>query len=365
MNDQSLNNTILVCGGAGFIGSNFVRLVVKKKTSVVVVDKLTYAGHRKNLEEVERSSLFNFILADIGDRARMEALLRDARPRAVVNFAAETHVDRSIDGPEAFVQTNVMSMFQLLEASRAYWSPLSSAEKNKFRFVQISTDEVFGSLGKTGRSKENSAYRPNSPYAASKAAADHLVRSAFVTYGFPAIITNCSNNFGPYQFPEKLMPLMILTALEGKPLPVYGDGKNVRDWIYVEDHCEGIWGALAKGKPGESYNIGANEEKTNLETVRAICRALEKVKPAKSNPALAAKGVHRYDALISFVKDRPGHDRRYALDAGKIRREIGWRPRYEFEKALEKTIRWYLSNADWCEAVQSGNYHRERLGVKS
>src|ERR1044071_7233807 len=280
MNQITLNKAIFVTGGAGFIGSNFVRMAIqKKKLHTLVVDKLTYAGQRENLQGVERDSNFEFVVADIGDKEKISSLLSEFRPWAILNFAAETHVDRSIDSPEAFIKTNVLGTFELLEAARTYFDSATSDEKQSFRFLHVSTDEVYGTLGKKGRFKEESPYAPNSPYAASKAAADHLVHSYQVTYGLPVLITNCSNNYGPYQFPEKLIPLMILNAAEGKPLPVYGDGKNVRDWIYVEDHCEGLWRVLTRGKIGETYNIGAQEEHTNLEVVKAICEALESLAP--------------------------------------------------------------------------------------
>lgn len=358
-----MNKTILVTGGAGFIGSNFVRFAIQKKKSItVVVDKLTYAGHQDNLASVVGESGYNFFKDDIADGDRMEAILKETHPSSVVNFAAETHVDRSIDGPQAFINTNVVGTFKLLESCRRYWQTLDPHEKKSFRFLQISTDEVFGSLGKSEKAIESSPYRPNSPYAASKAAADHFVRAAYVTYGLPTLVTNASNNFGPYQFPEKLIPLMILNAWEGKPLPVYGDGKNIREWLFVDDHCTALWAVLNKGVPGESYNIGSGQEKTNIDLVKSLCRILDKVSPAKANPSLAGKGLQRYDQLIQFVADRPGHDRRYALKSQKIRK-LGWSPKSTWEAALEKTVRWYLENKSWSEAVQKNSYNRERLGL--
>ena len=354
--------TILVTGGAGFIGCNFVRhLLARTEERVVVVDKLTYAGNRESLDDVAAHPRFAFVRADVADRPAVRSLFRDHRPDAVVNFAAETHVDRSIDDPGAFVHTNVVGTFELLEAARAHLreSPAAAAG---FRFLHVSTDEVYGTLGADGAFSETTPYAPNSPYAASKAGADHLVRAWHETYRLPVLLTNCSNNFGPYQFPEKLIPLMILNAVEGKPLPIYGDGGNVRDWLYVEDHCEGVLLALRRGAPGGRYNIGGGNERTNVEVVDALCAALEEALPARENPALADRGT-TYSALKTYVADRPGHDRRYAIDATRIRRELGWRPRHSFEEGLGETVRWYLDHRDWCEAVQSGKYRRERLGL--
>jgi dTDP-glucose 4,6-dehydratase len=285
------------------------------------------------------------------------------RPRAILNFAAETHVDRSIDGPRAFVRTNINGTYELLEASRAHLATLPAGEADRFRFLHVSTDEVYGTLGETGLFSEETPYAPNSPYAASKAAADHLVRAWHETFRVPTLLTNCSNNYGPYQFPEKLIPLMILTALEGKPLPIYGDGGNVRDWLYVDDHCRGILQVLRNGAPGGKYNIGGGNERTNLQIVDALCAALEQERPAKENPKISSKGKTAYAELKTFVKDRPAHDRRYAIDANKIRRDLGWQPSYSFEEGLLRTVRWYLGNQEWCETVQAGNYGRERLGL--
>jgi dTDP-glucose 4,6-dehydratase len=356
--------SIVVTGGAGFIGSNFVRLALAETPDrVVVVDKLTYSGHRASLADVEKNPRFTFVEADIADRDAMRAAMAAHRPRAVLNFAAETHVDRSIDGPGAFVRTNVNGTYELLEASRAHAATLPPAAREAFRFLHVSTDEVYGTLGETGLFSEETPYAPNSPYAASKAAADHLIRAWRETYGLATLLTNCSNNYGPYQFPEKLIPLMLLTALEGKPLPIYGDGGNVRDWLHVEDHCKGILLVLEKGAPGSKYNIGGGNERTNLEIVDALCAALEQERPAEENPKISSKGMRAYAQLKTFVKDRPGHDRRYAIDASKIRRELGWQPSYSFEAGLLRTVRWYLANQAWCETVQSGNYRRERLGL--
>ncbi len=354
---------IVVTGGAGFIGANFVRhALAHGDARVVVLDKLTYAGNLESLADVASSPRFTFIEADIADREAVRGVLREHRPSAVVNFAAETHVDRSIDDPASFVRTNVTGAFELLEAARLFQRDHPS---DAFRFLHVSTDEVYGTLGPTGAFSETTPYAPNSPYAASKAGADHLVRAYHETYRLPVLLTNCSNNYGPFQFPEKLIPLMILNAVEGKELPIYGDGGNVRDWLYVEDHCEGILLVLRKGAPGAKYNIGGGNERTNLQVVDALCAALDAELPAASNPALAALGLGSYAGLKTFVPDRPGHDRRYAIDASKVRAELGWTPRHAFESGLRETVRWYLANKPWCEAVQSGKYRRERLGLSS
>ncbi len=351
----------LVTGGAGFIGSNFVRQALQTtEDRLLVVDKLTYAGNLESLDDLRSHPRFAFVRADIADRTAVRALFRDHRPDAVVNFAAETHVDRSIDDPGAFVQTNLLGTYELLEAAR---QALQERPHEAFRFLHVSTDEVYGTLGPTGAFSETTAYAPNSPYAASKAGADHLVRAWHETYALPAVVTNCSNNYGPWQFPEKLIPLMILNALEGKALPIYGDGGNVRDWLYVEDHCEGILLALRKGRPGEKYNLGGGNERTNLQVVDRLCAILDEAHPAPRNPALHTRGMKSYAELKTFVKDRPGHDRRYAIDASKIRAELGWRPRHDFESGLAATVRWYLDNRAWCDSVQSGTYRRERLGL--
>jgi dTDP-glucose 4,6-dehydratase len=357
-------STWIVTGGAGFIGSNFVRLALARADArVVIVDKLTYAGNLQSLRDVASHPRFAFERADIADRAAMDAIFARYAPSAVLNFAAESHVDRSIDGPVDFVWTNVVGTLQLLEASRAQLARMRGAERDAFRFLQVSTDEVFGSLGAEGRFSETTPYAPSSPYSASKAGADHLVRAYHHTYGLATLGTNCSNNYGPFQFPEKLMPLMILNALEAKPLPIYGDGGNVRDWIYVEDHNEAVLTVLARGKPGETYAIGGRSERTNLEIVDRLCAELERAHPAARNPALSAAGVARYADLKTFVRDRPGHDRRYAIDDAKIARELGFAPRTSLDEGLAKTVAWYLANRAWCEAVQSGSYRRERLGV--
>ena len=357
-------DTWIVTGGAGFIGSNFVRLALARSNArVVVVDKLTYAGNLESLAEVADHPRFQFVKADIADRTAVDQILREQRPSAVLNFAAETHVDRSIDGPAAFIQTNVCGAFELLDAARHHVAQLDGSSRRGFRFLHVSTDEVYGSLGPTGAFDEKTAYEPNSPYSASKAAADHLVRAFHATYGLPVLLTNCSNNYGPYQYPEKLIPLMILNAVDGRPLPIYGDGGNVRDWLHVVDHCEGLLRVLERGRPGERYNLGGGEERSNLEIVDALCVQLEQIRPAASNPVLAAAGITSYAALKSFVPDRPGHDRRYAIDASKIRAELGWRPQYDLAKGLAETVRWYLEHREWCDEVQAGRYARERLGL--
>jgi len=348
--------TILVTGGAGFIGSNFVRQwIAEQGTPVVNLDKLTYAGNLDSLADVLGSPLHVFVEGDIGDGRLVSRLLAEHRPRFVVHFAAESHVDRSIDGPAAFVETNVVGTFRLLEAVRRHWAGLPEPERSQFRFLHVSTDEVYGSLGPEGEFTESTAYAPNSPYSASKAAGDHFVRAYHHTYDLPVLVTNGSNNYGPYQFPEKLVPLMILNALEGKPLPVYGDGQQVRDWLYVEDHCRAIRAVLAGGRPGEVYNVGGDCQRTNLDVVRTICAIVDDLCPELP---------HRpSSSLIAFVADRPGHDRRYAIDAGKIRRELGWVPREDFPSGLRRTVRWYLENRAWVERIASGKYRRERLGL--
>jgi dTDP-glucose 4,6-dehydratase len=357
-------DTLLVTGGAGFIGANFVRLAIERTPArVVVADKLTYAGNLASLAPVSGHPRFAFVQADIADRGAVATLFREHRPRWVVNFAAETHVDRSIDGPRAFLTANVAGTFELLEAARRFLGDAEAPARAAFRFLQVSTDEVYGTLGPDGLFTETTAYAPNSPYAASKAAADHFVRAYHATFGVPTLTTNCSNNYGPYQYPEKLIPLTLLNALEGRPLPIYGDGGNVRDWLYVEDHCEAILLALERGRSGEQYNVGAHNERTNLEVVERLCDLLERERPAASNPALAGRGIARYADLKTFVADRPGHDRRYAIDAAKTRRELGWAPRHDFEEGLRRTVRWYLEHREWCETVQAGRYERQRLGL--
>ena len=358
--------TIVVTGGAGFIGANLVRRALSRGSGrVAVFDALTYAGNLQSLAEVAGDPRFAFVQGDIADRDSIRAMYRDMRPSCVVNLAAESHVDRSIDDPSAFIRTNVSGTFELLEGARHYLSGLDSEARGRFRLLHVSTDEVYGSLPATGLFAETTAYAPNSPYAASKAAADHLVRAWRETYGLPTLLTNCSNNYGPFQFPEKLVPLMILNALEGKALPIYGDGGNVRDWLYVEDHCDGILLALEGGQVGGRYNLGGSNELTNLQIVDRLCEILEKERPSRANAALTARGIARYGDLKTFVADRPGHDRRYAIDATRARQELGWKPAHDFESGLEATVRWYLQHPEWCEAVQSGSYRRERLGLAS
>ncbi|HEY4308817.1 MAG TPA: dTDP-glucose 4,6-dehydratase [Pirellulales bacterium] len=348
--------TVLVTGGAGFIGSCFVRQWLSEDSDHVVnLDKLTYAGNLDSLESVASHARHTFVEGDINDRELVTRLLEEHRPRAIVNFAAESHVDRSIDGPAEFVQTNVVGTFQLLDAARTYWNALPPRERTRFRFLQVSTDEVYGSLGRTGQFTESTPYSPNSPYSASKAACDHFVRAYHHTYGLPTLITNCSNNYGPYQFPEKLIPLMILNAIEGKALPVYGDGQQIRDWLFVEDHCRAIRCVLAKAPPGETYNIGGDCERANLTIVDEICTLIDRLLPKLPHTPCRS--------LITHVADRPGHDRRYAIDATKIRRDLGWRPQQDFESGLALTVDWYLANRTWVERVTSGSYRRQRLGL--
>ncbi|MEN8257642.1 MAG: dTDP-glucose 4,6-dehydratase [Thermodesulfobacteriota bacterium] len=343
-------DTILVTGGAGFIGSNFVLDWLKvNKSRVINLDKLTYAGNLDNLKAVKDHPQHVFAQGDIGDRALIDKLLDQYKPQAIVNFAAESHVDRSIHGPEDFIQTNITGTFHLLESVRGHWLQLQDQQKEQFRFLHVSTDEVYGSLASSDPAfTEKNAYAPNSPYSASKASSDHLVRSYHHTYGLPVLTTNCSNNYGPYQFPEKLIPLIIMNALKGQSLPIYGDGKNIRDWLYVGDHCAAIREVLDKGKVGEVYNIGGNHEKTNLEIVHAVCDILDELAPDSSGTP--------YRRLITFVKDRPGHDHRYAIDATKISKEIGWTPSETFESGIRKTVAWYLENLAWVENIVNGSY---------
>ena len=345
-----MQNKILVTGGAGFIGSNFVRHCVSACGLVVNnVDKLTYAGNLGSLSDLQERSGYIFTHADINDVPAMRRLLLEFRPFAIVHFAAESHVDRSILAPDEFIQTNIHGTFALLEEAKAYWIGLDGAEKDHFRFLHVSTDEVYGSLTPTDPAfTEETPYAPNSPYSASKAASDHLVRAYHHTYGLPTLTTNCSNNYGPYQFPEKLIPLMISNAIGGKKLPVYGDGLNVRDWLYVSDHCEAILEVLRKGKPGQTYNIGGCAEMTNLDVVNTICKTLDELRPRSDGSS--------HTALINFVKDRPGHDRRYAMDIRKIKAELGWSPKESFASGIRKTVNWYLENSDWVESVTSGAY---------
>ncbi len=356
--------TIVVTGGAGFIGANFVRYALAKTDArLVIVDKLTYAGNLASLENELKDSRVQFVEGDIANPDVMQSVFLEHQPTTLVNFAAESHVDRSIDDPSPFIETNITGTFVLLETARKHIAKLTEAEQRLFRFLHVSTDEVYGSLGETGLFSETTPYAPNSPYAASKASADHLVRAWNETFGLPTVVTNCSNNYGPLQFPEKLIPLMVLNAMDGKPLPIYGDGGNVRDWLYVEDHCAGILLALQHGQPGGKYNIGGGNERTNLQIVDRICDEVERILPAAENPALKAQGKTTYQELKRFVADRPGHDKRYAIDASKIRAELGWQPAYDFEAGLAKTIRWYFENRKWCETVLAGKYERERLGV--
>ena len=339
---------ILVTGGAGFIGANFVLdWLAGSGEPVVNLDKLTYAGNLENLASLKDDPRHIFVHGDIGDSALVESMLKQHKPRAIVNFAAESHVDRSIHGPEDFIQTNVVGTFHLIEAVRAYWSGLADEQRVAFRFLHVSTDEVYGSLGPTDPAfSETTAFAPNSPYSASKAASDHLVRAYHHTYGLPVLTTNCSNNYGPYQFPEKLIPLIILNALNGKPLPIYGDGLNVRDWLYVGDHCSAIRAVLAKGRVGETYNIGGCNEMANIDVVKTVCKLLDELKPA----------AQPYASLITYVKDRAGHDRRYAIDARKIEQELRWHPSETFETGIRKTVQWYLDNQTWVAHVVSGEY---------
>jgi len=340
---------ILVTGGAGFIGSNFILQQMRDESlSITNLDKLTYAGNLRNLERVSHDKRYRFVHADIADRVQVRRILEDSRPAAIVHFAAESHVDRSIRGPDDFIHTNIAGTFSLLEEVRAYWASLPGPDRDSFRFLHVSTDEVYGSLGPNDPPfSESTPYAPNSPYAASKAGSDHLVRAYHHTYGLPTLTTNCSNNYGPFQFPEKLIPLMILNARAGKPLPVYGDGRNVRDWLYVEDHCQAIMAVLQRGRTGETYNIGGWNEKPNIEIVEKVCDLVDELAP----PRAASRRE-----LITFVKDRPGHDRRYAIAAGKIERELGWKPKETFETGIRKTVRWYLENDPWVREVTSGSY---------
>ena len=347
--------TWLVTGGAGFIGGNFVLDAVARGVRVVNLDALTYAGNLDTLASLDGDPGHHFVHGDIGDRALVDSLLREHRPDAVVNFAAESHVDRSIDGPGAFVQTNVVGTLGLLEASRDYWRSLDGAKRDGFRFLHVSTDEVYGSLGDTGKFTETTPYAPNSPYSASKAASDHLVRAFHHTYGLPVLTTNCSNNYGPYQFPEKLIPLVIARALAGEPLPVYGDGRNVRDWLYVGDHCAAIRTVLEGGRVGETYNVGGDAERENIAVVRTICDLLDARRPRRD-------GKPRY-SQVAYVADRPGHDRRYAIDASKLQGELGWKPAHSFERGMAETVDWYLDHQDWVGRVLDGTYRLERIGT--
>ena len=348
---------VLVTGGAGFIGGNFIHhLIGSTAAEVANLDLLTYAGNRQTLTAIEDDPRYRFVQGDIADRDRVHKLIEEFRPDCIVNFAAESHVDRSIDGPADFIHTNIVGTYNLLDRALAHWRTLDEAGKSRFRFLHVSTDEVYGSLGETGAFTEQTPYAPSSPYSASKASSDHLVQAWHHTYGLPTLTTNCSNNYGPYQYPEKLIPLMILNALAGKPLPIYGTGNNVRDWLYVEDHCRAIWHVVKHGQPGEMYNVGGNSEKTNLEVVDTLCALLDELVPDSAHKPHAQ--------LKTFVADRPGHDWRYAIDASKIRDRLGWQPQESFESGMRRTVQWYLSHRDWCEQVKEGNYEGQRLGLQ-
>ncbi|AKO03481.1 dTDP-glucose 4,6-dehydratase [Xanthomonas oryzae pv. oryzicola] len=349
--------TWLVTGGAGFIGGNFVLEAVARGIRVVNLDALTYAGNLNTLASLEGNPDHVFVKGDIGDGMVVARLLQEHQPDAVLNFAAESHVDRSIEGPGAFIHTNVVGTLALLEAVRDYWKSLPTARSDAFRFLHVSTDEVYGTLGETGKFTETTPYAPNSPYSASKAASDHLVRAFHHTYGLPVLTTNCSNNYGPYHFPEKLIPLVIAKALAGEPLPVYGDGKQVRDWLFVSDHCEAIRTVLAKGKVGETYNVGGNSERQNIEVVQAICALLDQHRPRDDGKPRASQ--------ITYVTDRPGHDRRYAIDASKLKNELGWEPAHTFEQGIAQTVHWYLTNQAWVQGVLDGSYRLERIGASA
>ncbi len=348
---------ILITGGAGFIGSALVRFLIENTEHTIInLDNLTYAGNLESLKPIEDSDRYHFIQADICDRDAIHTALQKYQPDLIMHLAAESHVDRSIDGPGEFIHTNIVGTYELLDAARSYYSQLKDKKQDIFRFHHISTDEVYGDLGETGLFTEESPYEPSSPYSASKAASDHLVRAWFRTFNFPIIITNCSNNYGPYQFPEKLIPLVILNALEGKSLPIYGDGKQIRDWLYVEDHARALFKVATEGNLGETYNIGGFNEKENIEVVQTICFILDKKIVDKPN------NIEKFSQLITYVKDRPGHDLRYAIDSSKINNDLGWYPDETFESGIEKTIDWYLDNLQWCKNVQDGSYQRERLG---
>lgn len=351
--------TIIVTGGAGFIGSAVVRhLIAHSDHEVVIVDKLTYAGNLESLKEVDDSPRYHFERVDICDAAELRRVFERYRPDKVMHLAAESHVDRSIDGPAEFIRTNILGTYTLLEAARDYWGTMAPAERDAFRFLHVSTDEVYGDLGESKeRFTERTPYAPSSPYSASKASSDHLVRAWHRTYGLPTMVTNCSNNYGPYQFPEKLIPLVILNALDGKPLPIYGKGDQVRDWLYVDDHARALCKVIAEGAVGETYNIGGDAERNNLEVVERICRLLDEMAPDKP------PGIERYEDLITFVKDRPGHDRRYAIDATRIKNELGWTPTVSFETGIRRTVQWYLENRDWCENTRNRSY-REGMGAQ-
>jgi dTDP-glucose 4,6-dehydratase len=351
-----MSKKYFVTGGAGFIGANYIHFLTRNEpeASILNLDKLTYAGNRDSLSEFEHNPQYQFHACDICDSEGVNQCLNDFQPDTIVHFAAESHVDRSIDGPDLFVQTNINGTYNLLKQAKSYWQQLSEKRKTDFRFLHVSTDEVYGSLADNGYFTEETPYAPNSPYSASKAASDHLARAWFHTYGFPVLTTNCSNNYGPYQFPEKLIPVIILNALAGKELPIYGDGSNIRDWLFVEDHCRAIQNVIHSGRIGETYNVGGNNEKTNREVVQVICQLLDELRP---------KSRGRYKDQIVFVADRPGHDQRYAIDAAKIKRELGWKPKENFESGLRKTVLWYLENSEWVENILSGGYRLQRIGL--
>ncbi len=353
-----MNERYLVTGGAGFIGANFIHFVHKEEPDAQILnfDKLTYSGNLESLKTIENSPRYLFQKGDICTPEIVLKTLEEFRPTKIVHFAAESHVDRSIDGPDEFINSNILGTYNLLKQARHYWDRLEGKEKQHFRFLHVSTDEVFGSLGDQGYFTEETPYAPNSPYSASKASSDHLVRAWFHTYDLPVLTTNCSNNYGPFQFPEKLIPVIIFNALESKPLPVYGDGSNIRDWLYVTDHCEAILQVLKKGKQGETYNIGGNNEHTNLQVVKLICDLLDELQPKESGS---------YDKQITYVKDRPGHDKRYAIDSSKIQNELGWTPKESFESGFRKTVIWYLENKDWVNNILDGGYRLERIGLES
>lgn len=359
-------NVHLVTGGAGFIGSNLVhRILDRGDDEVVVLDHLTYAGNLDNLADIASNRHYHFVHGDICDRDLVRRIFEQVRPTRVFNLAAESHVDRSIEGPREFVRTNVMGTFEMLDAAREYWSTLSQNERAAFRFTHVSTDEVFGSLGSQGYFTETTPYAPNSPYAATKAGADHLARAYFHTFGLPVTTTNCSNNYGPYQFPEKLVPLVILNAIEGKTLPVYGDGRNIRDWLFVSDHCDALLLVADRGRPGETYNIGGHNEQTTLQIVEAICAELDRNLPTSQNSRLAKaeRTIGSYRELVTFVPDRPGHDLRYAIDPSKIQSELGWMPTTSLDDGIRHTVSWYLDHREWCDRITHGVYRRERLGL--
>jgi dTDP-glucose 4,6-dehydratase len=354
---QHIPSRVLVTGGAGFIGGNFIHhLVTHTDAEVANLDLLTYAGNRETLADIEGDPRYRFVRGDISDQVVVQQLIDDLRPDCIVNFAAESHVDRSIDGPADFIHTNIVGTYNLLDRALAYWRTLDDTDKAAFRFLHVSTDEVYGSLGETGAFTEQTPYAPSSPYSASKAASDHLVQAWHHTYGLPTLTTNCSNNYGPYQYPEKLIPLMILNALAGKPLPIYGTGNNVRDWLFVEDHCRAIWHVIKHGVPGQMYNVGGNSEKTNLQVVDTLCTLIDELVPDSAHKPHAQ--------LKTFVADRPGHDWRYAIDATKIRDQLGWLPQESFESGMRRTVQWYLDNRDWCEKVKEGSYEGQRLGLR-